>query len=166
MNKEEIDNLWIGDKLISIKSGLRGRFEGIHKSGKIRVKNNNKIHLIPRENLMPDDTEEEDVDLEFLSERKTLRFPAEIKDTIDLHIEKLRPDLLNALPERIVDIQIKAFTNQLSIWKDSGYKIVTVIHGKGAGVLRAHIRELLRFEPSIQSFQSINNDGATQIVFY
>ena len=164
MKKSEINTLWVGDRLKSVKSGIIGRFEGVDaKTGKLRIKSNQKIYLIPHQNLeLIDEEEPEQVNHEFTHhpEEQAVVFDT---DVIDLHIEKLRPDLQNSLPERIVDIQLKTFTDFLSHAKESKKRYITVIHGRGAGVLRQHIHEILKSDKEVFQYNLINNDGATEV---
>ena len=88
------------------------------------------------------------------------------KEELDLHIEKLRPDLVNALPERILDIQLKSFDTFLNSARDTRQYKVLVIHGRGAGVLRQHIHESLRLDKTVREFRLVNNDGATEVFLY
>jgi len=166
MTISEIRELWIGDKIRSSKSGVSGRFEGLHDSGKVRMNVAHKIILVPVkyvELVQQDDTEEES--LVFEDSSPEVLIPMELTNSeIDLHIEVLRPDLLNALAERIVDVQIRAYENFLEKAIENKLKRALIIHGRGQGVLRHHIHKSLESRKEVLQFRLINNDGATEII--
>ncbi len=59
---------------------------------------------------------------------------------------------------RTVRINLKEF-------HDQGYNEVTVVHGKGQGILRDKIRLLLSQTPYVKEMKSVSDDGATIAVF-
>jgi len=166
MKNAEAKELWIGDLLRSKVTGRTGTFEGIHSSGRLRIKSGNKFYLVAPRNVekLEDDTEE-DVKLVFEEENHSVK-ATDPSDTIDLHIEKFRPDLQNALPERILDIQLKGFEEFLADAKSSRQKILEIIHGRGEGVLRKHIRQILASDKDVLSYESSRNDGATRVYLF
>ena len=166
MKASDINKLWIGDKLISTKTGEIGSFEGLHKSGKLRIKRKDKVFLVSHEHLEHVSDSDEGPSIEsFDASSNTSRDKSYGKE-IDLHIELLRPDLVNALTERIVDIQIKEFEAFLDNAKKQKYKTLTAIHGKGAGVLKNHIHQILKYDKHVFQFNLVNNGGATEIWLY
>ena len=163
----DTNELWIGDLLKIIKSGKEGAFEGIYKDGRVRVRVGDKMLLVRKGNL-------EKID-EKLLEKK--RFEVNIDDqgqkvsykdfekSIDLHIEKLNKNLTNALPERIVDYQVKAFEKYLNDAIRRRVSVITVIHGKGTGTLKSSIHSLVSSSEEVTHFHLVNNDGATEVYF-
>lgn len=156
-----LDDLWIGDSIRSKKSGRRGTFEGIHASGKARLKSAGKIYLV-----LPKDIEL----FEAQDEEEEILFNDEVQDevidygySIDLHIEKLRPELENAVPERIIDIQIKSLISFIEDVIQSRKLQVTIIHGKGTGVLRQSVHQILQSYQEVKHFELINQGGATLV---
>ncbi len=158
------DELWIGERLKVSKSGKIGSFEGINFKGKIRIKVGEKIFLYSPE------------DLEMVPEDKIipeLIFNDDVPSTkigfadksIDLHIEKLNPALIHALPERIVDFQIVTFENYLEHCISSRRYDALIIHGRGTGVLRTAIHTILKSNKNVRYFHLVNNDGATEVLF-
>jgi dsDNA-specific endonuclease/ATPase MutS2 len=69
---------------------------------------------------------------------KPVRLP--IEDVIDLHT--FRPQDLAPLIEDYIDACLQA-----------GFSSVRIIHGKGRGIQRQRVRELLRRSPHVASFQ-------------
>ena len=55
---------------------------------------------------------------------------------------------------RTVKINLKEFHNQ-------GYNEVTIVHGKGSGILREKVRLLLSQTPYVKHIESTSDDGAT-----
>jgi hypothetical protein len=162
-----INDLWIGELLISKISGKIGRFEGLHKSGKVRFKTDSKIILISPKQLDLYHPEDNQLDLNLESPDKIIRQGFDlVSNEIDLHIEKLRPDLQNSLPERIIDIQIKSFEDFYTLMKENRRKEILVIHGKGAGVLKASVHSYIKGDKDVMHFELTNNGGATKILFY
>lgn len=165
MNTEEINKLWIGDRIRSGKSGREGLFEGRHPSGKIRMKTAQGVVLVPARylELVNEEEEEDEGVIDEIRENPPREPFSLLNDELDLHIEILRPDLVNALPERILDVQLRAFDRFMDESRQRNRSKVCVIHGKGAGVLRQHIHQSLSSDPSVQEYRLINNGGATEI---
>jgi len=156
----DLKELWIGDLLKIISSGRIGKFEGINPKGKARINVSGKIYLATAKNLMHHEEVEREEALFFEEEVKS---PTYIYDTIDLHIEKLRPDLATSLPERIFDYQMKAFEAFLDAAKSSLQNQFTIIHGKGTGVLRQNVMINIKSDKAIKFYEVINDGGAVRI---
>jgi hypothetical protein len=158
-------DLWIGDKFILRSSNRLGTYEGKSKDGKLRIKVEGKILLTNIANLKK--YEESDVQeicwndepIEKINIKKNLGYPK----SIDLHIEVLSPDLLHAQPARILEYQIQSFKRYIEGAKSAKVSRVTIIHGKGAGVLMREIHQLLNADKSIKLKSMANGDGATEV---
>ncbi len=83
-------------------------------------------------------------------------FELEITDSIDLH----------AFAPRDVRSVVKAY---LSEAKNKNFKIVRIIHGKGIGVQRNTVREVLAATEFVKSYKNApefsGNSGATVVEF-
>lgn len=156
-----LNDLWIGDLVKLTKSGRIGKFEGIHKSGKARVNINGKIILTTANNLDTYTPPEEPIVIEDLVEKRESK---PLSSTLDLHIESLRPDLLNALPERILDFQFKAFEAYLERVKNSHINECIIVHGKGAGVLKSMVHSRIKNDKKIKLYEVIHDGGATKLL--
>lgn len=156
----DLKELWIGDILKIISSGRIGKFEGLHPNGKARINATGKIYLASAKNLIPYEEAEEEVTLIFEDEVKSSK---SVQDTIDLHIEKLKPDLSTSLPERIFDYQMKAFLEFLDAAKSSHKNQFTIIHGKGTGVLKQNVMIYINSDKAIRFYEVINDGGAVMI---
>ena len=155
-----LKELWIGDMVKIISSGRIGKFEGIHACGKARINASGKIYLAGPKNLVIYQEPEEEEKL-FFDEPTT---PArKITDTIDLHIEKLKPDMLSSLPERIYDYQMKACIQYINDAKNSHMNSFTIIHGKGTGVLKQSVIDYIKSEKTIKFYEVIHDGGAVRI---
>jgi len=157
-----LKELWIGDDLKIKSSGRIGKFDGVHTNGQAQIKSGSKIFLVDA------------IDLE-LYEIKVIEEPLiliedidntsiDVKDSIDLHIETLNPNLVGSLPERILDYQVKAFESYLELAKKSYKNEFLIIHGKGTGVLKSYIMSIIKNDKSIKHYSPVNEGGAVKIL--
>jgi len=136
------NELWVGDPLQVKSSGLVGKYES-HTDSMIIIncKGNRitaaihdvKIYKAPKK----------EVALHFeddINNNKSITHD----DTIDLHINKLAPHMEHQAQARILDYQIeraKSFVEH-SI-QNKRYRVL-IIHGKGSGVLKAEVNDMLK----------------------
>jgi dsDNA-specific endonuclease/ATPase MutS2 len=158
-------DLWVGDQLRLLKSGRVGRFVNVNEDGRIRIEVGDKIvlakpHMI--EQIEEKEYSQKLIDLKEKELEKQLGFK-QIEKQIDLHIENLNPNLSNALPERIIDVQLKSFEDYMNDVLKNNLKFVTIIHGKGKGVLKAAIHTHLAATSEVNHFITVNNGGATEV---
>ncbi len=159
------NDLWIGDLLKSKKSGKVGRYEGLKSDGRIRLNVGGKIFLIKATDIEKVDEKsffEKKFELREEKLQASLGFEKTPK-SIDLHIEKLNPNLTNALPERIADYQLKAIEKYMNKVIEDRLTNVVIIHGKGTGALKTSIHTFLNSIEEVNHFHLINNDGATDV---
>ncbi len=91
-------------------------------------------------------------------------FPREI----DLHIEALVSDSKGMDAAQILRIQLRAFEKYLEKAIRLGVDRVLIIHGKGEGVLRRHIHQVLSENPYVRRFEKIHptlGTGVTEVFF-
>ncbi len=165
-----LKDLWIGDKVRLCASGRIGKFEGVNKDGKARISIDAKIILTSASNLERVEVEEPffDIDL-FLAEDRiqTQKSKPAVKinfnHTLDLHIEKLAPKLANDPPSRILAYQLAQSENFIKEAIRLNYPHITIIHGKGQGVLRTAIAHQLKGFPEVRFTFSKNQDGAVEV---
>lgn len=171
----DLGDLWIGDSLRIKSSGKIGKFEGINKEGKARIKVNDKILLAPSSNVEIVSEQELAKSLnkhkEAFQERtrrdKEVFAPNYHSEaySIDLHIETLNPSLQTNRAERIFDFQMKAFESYLRKSIKEKKQSIRVIHGKGTGVLKAEIESILKFHPKVLQTFPIHDGGGVEILF-
>lgn len=164
VNAEE---LWIGDILRSKKSGKIGKFEGLKEDKRLRVRVGEKVYVFKHDQLEKvDESKFYKKEVKFREEELSVKLGNEPVDkSIDLHIEKLNANLVSAIPERIVDFQLKSFEKYLDAVIANKHRVATIIHGKGTGVLKAAIHSLLGSIDEVSHFHLINNGGATEVFF-
>jgi hypothetical protein len=157
----DISELWIGDGIMSTKSGKTGTFEGTTPDGKVRMKSNHKIFLIDGGHIV----RHEEKPMLNIVEKSKVKYADNTYygDTIDLHIELLNPTMANANPIHILEYQIRKTKSFLEYTVAKRKLKVVVIHGKGTGQLKAEILHLLPEFREIVFHREINNGGAVEI---
>lgn len=159
------EDLWVGDWVTILSSGRTGTFVGVKEDGRLRIKVDDKVILCKETNLelAPEEKHEKVFIIDETSSQKS-SFKV-LPSTIDLHIEKLNPHLVNALPERIADFQLKSFENYIHRCIEMKRKTTIIIHGKGRGELKTAIHTMLSSLGEVHHFQLIHNSGATEVFF-
>ncbi len=102
--------------------------------------------------------------VEIHSPEELASFPREI----DLHIEVLVEDSGGMDAAQMLCIQLEAFEKYLERAIRLGVDRVRIIHGKGEGVLRRRIHELLGQNPQVKHFEKIHpvlGTGVTEVFF-
>ena len=165
MNLKE---LWIGDQIRLKKSGRIGKFEGIGKGGKARINVGEKIILATSDNIeryTPPPPKKLPLFDDEPKAVKVSRLDVEhhSRNQIDLHIDILAPHLANELPVRIIEYQLEAFKIFINDSHERKRSVITIIHGKGEGVLKNHIHVYLQSDPRIKFFSETNRGGATEV---
>lgn len=166
MSKKHHNDIWIGESVRIISSGKEGRFEGINVQGKARISHNGKVYLTTLNNLEIIPAKEYIPDVSDLSTDKIVaKKPVKITfdHTLDLHMEKLAPHLLHKVPPYILDFQLKKSREFIENAIEHHYPHITIIHGKGQGVLKSAIENLLKTYPHIRFTFSKNDGGAVEI---
>ncbi|NOT37199.1 MAG: Smr/MutS family protein [Saprospiraceae bacterium] len=162
MNLKE---LWIGDQLRIKGTTITGTFEGSESNNIAIVKinhelkkfNDDQLELVENnEDFVPDIS---DITNPEIKSRNKIR----LDHSIDLHIESLNPSIANLGPERILTFQLKAIEEFVSSHKVLGSDYLIIIHGKGEGVLRQHVHELLNLKYKVKIYRLTNNEGATEV---
>ena len=162
-----LEDLWVGDKLVLRKSGREGVFEGPSQNGKkARIRTMSGVVISSVSNLMYYQEPEEAIEL-FFEDKKTKKLMSfqEFPRMIDLHIEKLDPSQINGKPERIIDIQVTRVKNYIDEAIRLNVKNITIIHGKGTGVLKSEVEHILKLTPEVKFHITVNNGGAVDVMF-
>jgi len=163
----DMHDFWIGDWIMIISSGKKGKFEG-EINGMAKIKSNKKIILAPFNDILILD------DGEFPTTIKTTTYKSKLKpksenlipfnNILDLHIEKLAPELSNKLPEHIISYQVRKAKEFIMKAIEKRQLQIVLIHGKGSGVLKAEIENLLQDFNEVYFMKSINDGGAIEVM--
>jgi dsDNA-specific endonuclease/ATPase MutS2 len=159
-------SLWIGDKVLLLKSNRFGVVAGMEKNGKIKVKVEDKYIYTVKSNIQV--IENEDYvfpDWVFMpdSEKKSKPLDLNRKDTIDLHIEKLDPLMENQSPAMILPFQLKKCRQFVEQNVSAKRTIIYIICGKGAGVLKDEVKAILKNEFNSKFILEKNNGGMLEV---
>lgn len=163
-----IKELWVGESVRMVASGRIGIYEGPSKDGRARVSINEKVYLVKPANLEIYTEPKVDRVKEIMVEMNQKSNACKIgstHDSIDLHIKTLNSSLANGKPEHILTHQLascKTFIEQAlgaRVWS------VTIIHGKGTGVLRMEVLALLKNYTQVDRIESIKDDGGQRVYF-
>jgi len=164
----ELDEYWIGDRVVIIRSSKQGVFLGINKGkARIRVDGSNKILLIPKSNITPFIEPSRNQHLQALIEEDNAKIkPSTLLEEkldfipeIDLHINKLQPSKEHENPIAILEFQIRKLQDFMDRAVALKLPKVTVIHGKGTGALRMETMGVIDSFPEKESIYPINNNG-------
>ncbi|MEO6190625.1 MAG: Smr/MutS family protein [Saprospiraceae bacterium] len=159
-----INEIWIGDRLRIKGSETIGTYEGKDSEFVLKIKVNFeilKIHIDQLE-VAPEEVREIDLGLNNTAISESTLKHQHFRSSIDLHIESLAPELINARAERIILKQLKAFEEFMKSAITNKIPHVTIIHGKGEGVLRSEVQFRLKHHFNAKIIQLTNQDGATE----
>ncbi len=171
MSKINPADLWVGDRLILLKSQRTGLFQGI-KNGKIRVKVDNSIVISSIDNiaLAPEQKSNpalDSVNKEFktssLTKSNIFLEKQSFNDTIDLHIEKLQASKQHDPPVAIVEFQIRKLKEFIEKAIRLKCAKVHIIHGKGTGALKMEAEHLVKSYDEFVSIYPINDGGGMTV---
>ncbi|MFZ1704571.1 MAG: Smr/MutS family protein [Saprospiraceae bacterium] len=160
-------SFWIGEKVLLKKSKRFGIIAGIREDGKVIITVANKTIYTNKSNIQVIDNEEY-IYPDWIYGTETSIEPKptlESGNTIDLHIEKLEPSMLNQSASVILQFQIKKckqFLDKNVKWKSN---IVYIICGKGQGVLKSEIDQIVKTEYSAKFVFEKNNGGMLEVWF-
>lgn len=156
----KLEDLWIGDGIMSTKSGKKGTFEGIAK-GKVRMKVGKKIFLVNPNYLVLHEVKI----AKKIKDNTAEKYQEEAfsGDVIDLHIDNLNHAMSNANPIHILDYQIRKCNAFLDYMIKKRKLRAVIIHGIGTGQLKSEVINLIKSKPEVQQFSEINNGGAQEI---
>lgn len=169
MAEIRLEELWIGDKLRVIKSGRIGEFIGKNANGLARLRFGKEEGLFKVAEIeMVIESEPEFDWSEWLDEEHAVqkkptpisKFSAEI----DLHFDDTKKGIL--LPEQVLDQQLNACKLHVETAIAKRINRIVIIHGKGEGVLRHLVHQLLENYAEVQWKMAINQGGATEVIFY
>ena len=160
---------WIGDRVRVRKLGEFGIFEGLDSPGMAKVKRQGgEIMLIAIDELSLID-EDQLPCTPPVAQDKEVRDPLQLmlnfNSSLDLHIASLRPDLEHGPAAQILGYQKQRCAQYLKDAIRAQQRRCTIIHGKGAGVLRSEVLQLIAERPEIISWE-LTPDGGAVVVYF
>jgi len=164
----DLKELRIGESLEIISKNIIGRYEGPAADGKAKVSSEDQTYLVEAVDLrlyVEPKIEKVKQVMNELNRRSDDRKIGVIDDEIDLHIKVLNPSLINGLPEHILNHQLMSCKSFLDNAIKSRIWSATIIHGKGAGVLRAEVANLLKKYVEVDRAEAIKGNGAQRVYF-
>jgi dsDNA-specific endonuclease/ATPase MutS2 len=159
------NELWIGD-LVYVRSLRRnGKWEGFIDEKTAQIKIGHSIQKIPIDDLS--EAEEEIIPAKFSlpSEDRNVSQPLFDSNSLDLHIEKLNPDLLHQSAEQILLHQTKMCRSFIEFAISKRWISILIIHGKGSGLLKHEVYHLLEGYEEVFHHLEKNNGGAVEVWF-
>lgn len=153
--------LWVGDLLQVISTGIVGKYES-HIGTVITLNCKGNRISADAKNLKIYKQPKEEVSIVFEDEIENTG-KTKINDTIDLHINKLAPHMSNQAQARILDFQIEKARAFVQRAIDTKRYQILIIHGKGTGLLKAEIKEMLRDFSKVRYTFDKNDGGATEV---
>ena len=169
----DLKTMWIGDRVRLKSSGRQGRFEGLNADGRARIRVGQSIIItgsanleaIPEQETFPDIDAflREDAQNSNAAQAKLKKLNVYTDCILDLHIEKLAPDMKNEPSGRILEFQLKESEKFLKAAISRGSPHITIIHGKGQGVLKEAIEHQLKLFTEVKITFSKNGGGAVEV---
>jgi dsDNA-specific endonuclease/ATPase MutS2 len=165
----DLTKVWIGERLRILSSGKSGTFEGINKEGKARVRvlgkillvNGSNLEIIPEVEYFPDINDILQDDGQSKSQKTKIAITFD--HTLDLHIEKLAPYMEKESASRILEFQLQKSEHFIRQAIERNYPHITIIHGKGQGVLKKAIEHQLQQFHQVRLTFTKNGGGAVEV---
>lgn len=159
----DLNELWIGDKVTLVSSGETGVFNGIAADGKaIILMKGKKILITPDQLSLAEDVPSEEEILFEPIEKTGLSFH-KLPTTLDLHIEKLAPEMENNHPTAILNFQLRKLRDYVTTAEKAGLKYLTIIHGKGTGILKKEVEHYLKGRTKVKFVLEVHDGGAVEV---
>lgn len=162
----ELSELWNGDVLRIKSTDQIGTFEGA-SGDRAKIKVGSSIITVDAEDLELYVAKETTKTFFLEEDKKNKKIDFHLfEPTIDLHIETLAPHMKNMLPVRILSYQMEALTNYIEQAELKRARILTIIHGKGRGVLKSEVENYLKGRKSVKLMLEVHDGGALEVHMY
>ena len=162
----DLTTLWIGDEVKIRSSGKTGFFEGIEAGkAKVRIDGGYTFHAAHDLELFETPKDDDLMKILELTPRKVARKGISFSNIMDLHLEKL-PNYSPGSGISILDYQISKCREFIEEVIHRKLSTATIIHGKGAGVLREQIMTLLSAYKQIKVQHPKNDGGAIEVLLF
>jgi len=161
-----VEDLWIGDRLHIKSINETGTFEGITKMGLLKIKLNIGEVMVSSDEVTLMQDEEKPVEVITAKDKDPVKQKTSYKNEIDLHLEVLKPQLQKSEFKNVLSYQIAECRKFIQQAIQQKIPYVTIIHGKGEGILREAIEQLLEeFKNYIFTKEPANKGGAMLVYF-
>ncbi|MCB0669036.1 MAG: Smr/MutS family protein [Saprospiraceae bacterium] len=168
MDRNALQDLWIGDWISVTLTGARGKFEGI-QGDKALISINGQRQLIdPKYLELSDEPLEEESLADLLGiepEPQSGEVKTPFNNILDLHLEKL-PGYSPGSGQTILEYQLKQCRLFIEEIIKRKIGMAVIVHGKGQGVLKDAVIHLTGEFPEIKHHLSRNQGGALELLFY
>lgn len=169
MSALNLDELWIGERVRLIKNGQSGRFEGSTAEGLARISVDGHIVVTEAHNLEleKEDNDDNPIDSWLNQPHIPKAKPEPIKlftKEIDLHFDETASRAITS--DQVLDWQLRKCRKHIETAINKKVSNIIIIHGKGEGVLRNLVHQMLDSYAEVQWKMLINQGGATEVVFY
>lgn len=162
-----LKDYWIGDRVFITDLHKIGSFEGKDDQGMAIVKIEGESLKVKPANIRPaSEIKSASPALRALERELAEKPKANFKLTgnkIDLHIDKLAPHLESADASRILSHQLEACKQFVQSSIESKQGVIQIIHGKGKGVLKSEVIELLKHNKGVRLYVEANQGGALDV---
>lgn len=171
MDLNELKALWIGDRVKWKNSSKSGLFHGIQDADKAKIMVDGKMMITSASEIEivkePEETGfelqdwlEEDHSKAKVSKTKIIAFQTEI----DLHFNREHKSTLT--PDQVLDWQLSKCREHIETAISKRLNRIIIIHGKGEGILRQLVHQMLDGYREVQWKVAVNQGGATEVIFY
>jgi len=165
MSQINFNDLWIGDLVWSDSFQRNVKWEGMAGNNSAQVQFLGVVRTVPLSDLSVahEVPKKEHPLLEDNPPKSTPHQLPPKSTSIDLHIEILNPDIQHERAEVILEHQLKMcrkFIEDAILRRQS---IITIIHGKGEGILRLEVANLLKDYKEFHYSIPTNNNGASEV---
>jgi dsDNA-specific endonuclease/ATPase MutS2 len=168
MDLKSLKDLWIGDLVRVVPTGMIGKFEG-SSGDKARILIEGRHHWIEVKDIEVYDEPEPEaslIELLGLEEEKPKKEKSpSFSNELDLHLDKLPPYSSDS-GLSILDYQLNHCRQFLEEVIKRRYTSATIIHGKGEGILRDQVIHLLKDFHQIRQHLPKYNGGALEVLIF
>lgn len=157
---------WIGDRVWIASLQQEGIFEG--EDGDlaiVRIGAQKQRFAFTDISLMPEDEVDHTLEELGIQSKPKPKGYGEFPDSIDLHIEELNPSLIHSEPVLMLAHQRSRLRDFLTAAIAHSKSKVTIIHGKGEGVLRSEVLKVLDEFHEVKRIEEEAHGGAVVVYF-
>jgi len=141
-----------------------GKYEGVTHDGNLKINIGENIIYTTLDNIMVIDQPELEQGIqEYNHDTSSIEKQLEFKNSIDLHMEILAPEIQLSSPSRVLSFQVDACRKFIDDAIANKSKVIHIIHGKGEGILKQEVKHLLESNDKIKFIISSKSGGAVEV---